>query len=123
MIHLFKDTIPKSEQLEEGCIYISLKYNMTVHKCACGCGQLVPLPLSPSDWMMQYDGETISLSPSVGNGQLTCGSHYVIRNNEVVWLRKMNSKESITQLKSESAAVNHISFWSRIAGFVKRFLM
>ena len=61
MIHHFQDTIPKSEQIEEGTIYISLKYNMTAHKCACGCGQLVPLPLSPNDWMVQYNGETITL--------------------------------------------------------------
>ncbi len=123
MIHHFQDTIPKSEQIEEGTIYISLKYNMTAHKCACGCGQLVPLPLSPNDWMVQYNGETISLSPSVGNGQLACGSHYIISSSKIVWLKKMNSAESSAQIKSESRVINRTSFLTRLVNlFKKKFI-
>ncbi len=41
-----------------------------------------------------YDGETVTLAPSVGNWSFACKSHYVIRRNEVFWLPRM-SREKI----------------------------
>ena len=43
---------------------------------------------------MSYDGETVTLAPSVGNWSFACKSHYVIRRNEVFWLPRM-SREKI----------------------------
>ncbi|MDA3837484.1 MAG: DUF6527 family protein [Candidatus Delongbacteria bacterium] len=83
MIHKFVEFIP--ENLEEGIIYITIKYATAVHSCACGCGKEVVTPLSPTDWKLTYDGATITLSPSIGNWNFECKSHYWIINSEVEW--------------------------------------
>lgn len=41
-------------------------------------------PLAPTDWSMIFDGESVSLRPSVGNWYLACRSHYIIRNGRVI---------------------------------------
>jgi Family of unknown function (DUF6527) len=41
-------------------------------------------PLTPTDWKMTFDGETVSLSPSVGNWQLACRSHYIVRRGQII---------------------------------------
>lgn len=72
-------------KLEEGVLYICLDCDVVVHKCACGCGEKVVLPIAPEHWQLYYDGE-VSLSPSIGNYQYECNSHYFIRNNKVIWV-------------------------------------
>ena len=37
-------------------------------RCACGCGTGISLPLGSAEWKLEYDGETVSLRPSVGIG-------------------------------------------------------
>jgi hypothetical protein len=45
----------------------------------------VVTPLSPTDWALTYDGETVSLDPSVGNWGFPCKSHYWIERSKVIW--------------------------------------
>ena len=61
----FVEFIPAG--LTEGKLYVSMLYATTVHLCACGCGNKVVLPLSPAEWQLYFDGESVSLTPSVGN--------------------------------------------------------
>jgi len=75
----FFKTIPL--HLEEGILYISLEYNMVSHLCACGCGTRIDTPLASDEWNLLYDGETITLRPSIGNWDLSCHSHYYITNS------------------------------------------
>ena len=89
--HEFVEFIP--EELKEGTVYVSIAYATVVHKCCCGCGQEVITPLSPSDWELTFDGETISLSPSIGNWGFACKSHYWIRRNRVRWARRWSQEE------------------------------
>lgn len=70
--------------LEAGVLYVSMEYGTVVHSCCCGCGHEVVTPLTPTDWRLTFDGETISLWPSVGNWNLPCRSHYVIKGNRVI---------------------------------------
>lgn len=90
--HEFVDFIP--DILEEGKIYISMDFATAAHKCPCGCGSEVITPFSPTDWKLTFDGNSISLSPSIGNWNFGCQSHYWIRNNKVIMSRKW-SKERI----------------------------
>lgn len=92
--HRFVDTIP--ECLEEGVLYVSIPYDTCLHNCACGCGKEVVTPLSVNDWRMTYDGESVSLSPSIGNWSYPCRSHYWIRSGEIEWARSW-SKEKISE--------------------------
>lgn len=74
------------DRLEPGVLYVSMKYSMCVHTCACGCNQKVITPLSPKKWKLIYDGETVSLFPSIGNYAFPCRSHYYLTKNKVEWM-------------------------------------
>jgi hypothetical protein len=80
--HRFVQYIP--EQLEPGVIYISMEYATAAHSCCCGCGEQVITPFTPTDWRLTFDGETISLWPSIGNWNFRCRTHYIIRNSRVL---------------------------------------
>lgn len=80
--HRFVQHIP--DVLEPGVLYISMEYGTAAHNCCCGCGEEVVTPFTPTDWNMTFDGETISLNPSIGNWTLACRSHYVIKRGHVI---------------------------------------
>ncbi|WP_424924200.1 DUF6527 family protein [Aquipseudomonas alcaligenes] len=61
-----------------------MDYATAVHSCCCGCGDRVVTPFTPTDWRMTFDGESISLHPSVGNWNQKCRSHYVIQRGRVL---------------------------------------
>jgi hypothetical protein len=79
----FVEFIP--ETLEDGVLYVALEYRVVAHRCCCGCGSPVYLPLSPTQWQLTFDGEAISMKPSIGSWSLPCQSHYWIRRNRVHW--------------------------------------
>jgi len=83
LAHKFVEFIPN--ELEERVLYVSLVYGTASHRCCCGCGIKVVTPLTPTDWKLIFDGETVSLYPSIGNWSFPCRSHYWIRNNGVEW--------------------------------------
>lgn len=89
--HKFVEFIP--DIIEDGVLYVSIKYCTAIHKCVCGCGNEVVTPISPTDWKLTFDGKTISLSPSIGNWNFKCQSHYWIKRNEIVFAEKWDKKE------------------------------
>lgn len=80
--HRFVDAFP--EHLAPGVLYVSLEYGSAAHSCCCGCGEEVVTPITPTDWNITYDGETVTLHPSVGSWTLPCRSHYVLRRGRVI---------------------------------------
>lgn len=85
LTHKFVEYIP--DQIEEGVLYISIQFCTAVHKCVCGCGNEVVTPISKKGWKLSFDGESVSLSPSIGSWNLTCKSHYFITDNTIRWAR------------------------------------
>lgn len=83
--------IPKV--LEPGVLYASAEFGIAIHLCACGCGAKVKTPLSPTDWELTETSRGPSLSPSIGNWQEACQSHYWIRRGEIVWSNKWTPEE------------------------------
>ena len=81
------------EVLVPGVVYVSVEYATVLHACCCGCGNTVVTPLAPERWSLTYDGQTISLEPSVGNWSFPCESHYWIERNAVVWARQFTRTE------------------------------
>lgn len=81
------------KELNPGVVYISMEYRTVLHMCCCGCGNKVVTPLAPGRWHLIYDGETISLRPSIGNWSFSCQSHYWINSNEIVWARQFTKSE------------------------------
>ena len=91
LVHEFVDYIP--DEIKEGVVYISIVYATAVHKCCCGCGNEVVTPISPTDWQLSFDGQSVSLFPSIGNWSFDCKSHYWIIHNRVRWARRMTLEE------------------------------
>lgn len=87
----FVEGIPQF--LEEGVLYISIRFKTTSHLCACGCGERVVAKLSPEDWSLLYNGRDVSLNPSIGNWNFECRSHYFVRNNNIVWAGDMSEQQ------------------------------
>jgi len=87
----FVETIP--ETIDEGVLYVSMEYALTMHLCACGCKEEVVTPLSPTDWQLFFDGEAVTLKPSIGNWSFPCRSHYFIRGNRIKWSVSMSDSE------------------------------
>ena len=90
LTHVFVEYIP--ENVEEGVLYVSMTYATAVHRCACGCGKEIVTPFSPTDWRVSFNGETVSLEPSIGNWSLPCRSHYWIKNNLIRWAGRMSQE-------------------------------
>lgn len=103
--HVFVRTIP--DVLDEKSLYISLDYNTAVHSCACGCGEEVVTPLSKKDWKLIYDGESVSLSPSIGNWSYSCRSHYWIKENTVKWAESWSEEKVRSVRAEENSKINN----------------
>lgn len=89
--HEFVEFIPS--ELKEGVLYVSVHYATAVHKCACGCGNKVVTPISPADWQLLFDGDSISLMPSIGNWEFPCRSHYWIKADKIRWAKAWTPEE------------------------------
>jgi hypothetical protein len=101
LIPQYVDYIP--EQLQDGHLYICEKYKTIAHKCCCGCGEEVITPLSPAEWSIRQEGNTVTLHPSIGNWSFKCQSHYWIRKNQVIWAKAM-TKQEIKRVRARDAA-------------------
>ena len=102
LTHRFVTHIP--ERIEPGVLFVSMEFGMVAHSCCCGCGEEVTTPLTPTDWKLTYDGETISINPSVGNWNLACRSHYVIKNGKVIEAGPWSDEQVTAERKRDQAA-------------------
>lgn len=103
--HEFVEFIP--DEMSDGVLYVSIKYGSASHKCACGCGRKVVTPLTPTDWQLGFNGEAVSLYPSIGNWNFPCRSHYWIHYNWVEWApqwsdEKINLGRTIDRYRKEA---------------------
>jgi hypothetical protein len=89
--HEFVEFIP--EILNENILYVSIPFATAAHKCFCGCGKEVVTPLTPTDWCLIFDGDTVTLDPSIGNWEFECRSHYWIIRDKVKWADQMTKEE------------------------------
>jgi len=101
---VFVEFIPR--ELEPGKLYVSMVYTTTAHLCASGCGSKVVLPISPAQWQLCFDGETVSLSPSVGNWDLPCQAHYWIRRNKILWSAQWDKKRIDAGRRNDTRALD-----------------
>ena len=105
----FVKTIPR--ELALGTLFVSMEYGIVVHSCCCGCGNEIVTPLTPTDWRLEFDGESISLRPSIGNWSLPCRSHYIIRRNKVIECEDWGEAEIEAELQRNAKAKN--AFYSQ----------
>ncbi len=100
--HQFVRHLP--DELRPGLLYISMEYATASHLCCCGCGEEVVTPFTPAQWKMTFDGEAVSIHPSIGNWLLNCRSHYVIRNGRVLEAESWSDAQVAAGLASDRAA-------------------
>ncbi|WP_293802201.1 DUF6527 family protein [uncultured Bosea sp.] len=110
--HEFVEFIPKDR--EAGVLYVSIPYATAVHDCFCGCGTKVVTPISPVGWQLTFDGESVSLAPSVGNWSFACRSHYFIRKDRVDWAGDM-SDEAIAKGRTRDKAAREGHFGAPVS--------
>jgi hypothetical protein len=117
--------------LEPGVLYFAEEFGAATHLCACGCGHKVQTPVGPGDYTLRIGTRGPTLSPSIGNWQRPCQSHYWIWNGEVVWSRKWTPKE-IAAGRAGERARNQAFFerraragngmWCHFLAWLKRLL-
>ncbi len=95
------------DQLMPGILYVSMEYGTVGHSCCCGCGEEVVTPLTPTDWRIIYDGETMSLSPSVGSWSLPCRSHYFIDRSRVIEAGQWTDEQVAAERRRDHLAKQH----------------
>ena len=89
---VFVNTIPRLLEMEEGTLYVSMRFATLSHLCPCRCGRLVDVTLTPSTRSLIYDGEHLTLRPSIGV-RFPCRSHYSIIRNSIMWHPSISRSE------------------------------
>jgi hypothetical protein len=91
--------IPK--ELRPGILYVSKEFSIAIHLCACGCGTKIRTPLGPTEWRVKQTRGGPSLSPSVGNWQESCQSHYWIDCGQIRWSDRWTPEQIRTGRRHE----------------------
>ena len=89
---IFVETIPHLPDMEHGTLYVSMRFATLSHLCPCGCGRLVDVTLDPETRSLAYDGEYLTLRPSIGV-KFPCRSHYSIIRNAIMWHPPISESE------------------------------
>ena len=105
LTHEFVETVP--DVLKDRTLYVSIPFATAIHKCCCGCGEEVVTPITPTDWQLTFDGETISLNPSIGNWSSNCQSHYWIIRNRVQWAPQWSKQQIQAGRAHDARAKKH----------------
>jgi hypothetical protein len=71
--------------LEDGIIYISERFGIAIHLCACGCKGKTVTPFGSGQWTLTKTDGKVTLRPSIGNwaGENPYHAHYFITDNKV----------------------------------------
>lgn len=89
--------------LEPGVLYFSEEFGTAAHLCACGCGEKIRTPIGPAEWRIVETRRGPSLSPSVGNWQKGCKSHYWITDGQTVWSEAWSEEQIARGRQTEQA--------------------
>lgn len=83
---VFVEYMPKEK--EEGILYISERFNLAIHLCACGCKRQTVTPFNGRGWALTNSNGLITLRPSIGNWkwEKPYHAHYYITDNKIQWL-------------------------------------
>ena len=89
---VFVETIPYLAEMDDRTLYVSMRFATLSHLCPCGCDRLVDVTLDPATRSLTYDGEYLTLRPSIGV-KFPCKSHYSIIRNRIMWYRPISKWE------------------------------
>lgn len=117
--------VPK--ELEAGILYVAAEFDVAVHLCACGCGTKVTTPLGPTEWQVADTSNGPTVTPSIGNWQLPCRSHYLIKGGSVHWAGqwsedRINAGRASERRQREAyyaARAHNRQWWVRLGRWVR----
>jgi len=115
------------DSLRPGILYWSKKFKISAHLCACGCGDIIYLPVDSANYSIRMDKGGPTLRPSVGNWNV-CNAHYFITNGEVRWAAKWTPEQITTGRAAEDArrdayyASRNRLLWQVLLEWVRRLL-
>lgn len=89
------------KHLEQGILYVSKEFHTAAHLCACGCGSKVRTPLKPTEWTLTVNDQRPTLTPSIGNWQLPCKSHYWISKGKIIWSAQWSDSQILEGRNNE----------------------
>ena len=92
MTYVLKEVLRLPKVPETGLLYWSREYEISAHVCACGCGDIIYLPVDPLNYTITSSSRGVTLRPSVGNWDV-CDAHYLITNGEVQWAGKWTPEQ------------------------------
>ena len=74
---------------------------------------------------MIFDGEAVSLTPSVGSHNLGCQSHYFITEGMIRWVPSWEQENAPIQEMSEPVRIGELvqkqdSWWTKFKGWLFR---
>lgn len=72
-------------EIEPGILYWSKEFKICAHRCACGCGDVIQLPVDELNYQITDGSRGVTLRPSIGNWHV-CNAHYYITKGEVEWM-------------------------------------
>lgn len=125
---IFVDVLPEFAIIKPGEIWISHKHRTVNLRCPCGCGHLTVLSLHPSRWHIHFDGKSVSLEGPTGGSVWAisgCGSHYLIRNNTVIWADTIETDRhfeyaDVERARLLGAKTSRQTLCSRVVRFLRR---
>lgn len=88
--------------IKPGALYWSREFKMCAHRCACGCGDVIQLPVDDLNFRIIEDNNGVTLRPSVGNWNI-CDAHYYITGGDVEWLPKLSPAQIAAGRGAEDA--------------------
>lgn len=114
------------ETLEPGALYWSQEYEISAHLCACGCGDVIYLPVGPVDYSISVDPSGPTLSPSVGNWDV-CNAHYWIIRGEVAWAGQWSPQQiAASRAREDARRAAHYDrpkgWWRRVVNRLRAWL-
>ena len=78
--------IGEREDMKDGVLYLSRRFGIAIHMCACGCRVQTVTPIEkPHGWDFFEGPHGPTLRPSIGNQRLPCKSHYWVTDGAIVW--------------------------------------
>lgn len=88
--------------VEPGVLYWSREFKMCAHRCACGCGDVIQLPIDDLNYRIIEGSRGVTLRPSVGNWNI-CDAHYYITAGDVEWMPQWSSNQIAAGRAAEDA--------------------
>lgn len=125
MNYVIEEVVSFPHSFQPGILYWSKEFEMSAHVCACGCSDVIQLPVDSQNYTIILTPTGPTLRPSVGNWGV-CDAHYYITAGNVEWMPKWTPTQiAIGRAAEDARRQTHYEaartpLLARIKGFLVR---